>query len=64
MKMDLILPIILISITQIDRSNYRVTDSSIFGSRCPETLAQVFSCELCEVSKNFYRIPPVAASKI
>ena len=31
-----------------------------------ETLAQVFSCELCEISKNTfcYRTPPVAASDI
>ena len=30
-----------------------------------ETLAQVFSCEFYEISKNtfFYRTPPVAASK-
>ena len=29
-----------------------------------ETLAQVFSCEFCEISKStfFYRTPPVAAS--
>ena len=29
-----------------------------------ETLAQVFSCEFCEISKNtfLYRTPPVAAS--
>ena len=29
-----------------------------------ESLAQVFSCEFCEISKNtfFYRIPPVATS--
>ena len=29
-----------------------------------ETLAQVFSCEFCEIFKNtrFYRTPPVAAS--
>ena len=29
-----------------------------------ETLAQAFSCEFCEITKNifFYRIPPVAAS--
>ena len=29
-----------------------------------ENLAQVFSCEFCEISKNtfFYRTPPVAAS--
>ena len=31
-----------------------------------ETLAQVFSCEFYEISKNtfFYRTPPVAASDI
>ena len=31
-----------------------------------EALAQVFSCEFCEISKNtfFYRTPPVAASDI
>ena len=31
-----------------------------------ETLAQVFSCEFCEISKNtfFYRTPLVAASDI
>ena len=31
-----------------------------------ESLAQMFSCEFCEISKNtfFYRTPPVAASKI
>ena len=30
-----------------------------------ETLAQVFSCEFCKISKNtfFYRTPLVAASK-
>ena len=30
-----------------------------------ETLAQVFSCEFCEISKNTfsYRTPPVAASE-
>ena len=29
-----------------------------------ETLAQVLSCECCEIAKNtfFYRVPPVAAS--
>ena len=28
-----------------------------------ETLAQVFSCEFCEISKNtYYRLPLVAAS--
>ena len=31
-----------------------------------QTLAQVFSCECCEISKNTfsYRAPPVAASVI
>ena len=31
-----------------------------------ETLAQVFSCEFCEISKNtfFHRTPLVAASKV
>ena len=31
-----------------------------------ETLAQVFSCEFCEISKNtlFYRTPLVAASDV
>ena len=31
-----------------------------------ETLAQVFSCEFCEISKNtfFHRIPPAAVSEI
>ena len=31
-----------------------------------ETLAQMFSCEFCEISKKnfFYRTPPVAASLI
>ena len=31
-----------------------------------ETLAQVFSCEFCKVSKNSvsYRTPPVAASHL
>ena len=30
-----------------------------------ESLAQVFSCEFCEISKNtfFYKTPPLAASK-
>ena len=31
----------------------------------PETMAQVFSCEFCEISKNtfFYRTPLLAASE-
>ena len=33
------------------------------GPEEKETLAQVFSCEFCEISKNafFHRTPPVAA---
>ena len=38
---------------------------SLFKKSCrPETLVQVFSCELCEISKNtlIHRTPLVAAS--
>ena len=37
---------------------------SFFKLDFEETLAQMFSCEFCEISKNtyFYRRPPVAAS--
>ena len=32
----------------------------------PESLAQAYPCEFCEIFKNsfFYRAPPVAASEI
>ena len=42
--------------------------NKVAGAACNfikrETLAQVFSCEFCKISKNtfFYRTPPVAAS--
>ena len=42
--------------------------NKVAGGACnfikKETLAQVFSCEFCEISKNTfsYRTPPVAAS--
>ena len=42
--------------------------NKVAGGACnfikKETLAQVFSCEFCKISKNtfFYRTPPVAAS--
>ena len=38
--------------------------ASAFDFIKKETLAQVFSCELCEIYKNTfsYRTPPVAAS--
>ena len=34
------------------------------GTSVAQTVAQVFSCEFCEISKNTfsYRTPPVAAS--
>ena len=39
---------------------------SLFFNKVKETLAQVLSCEFCEISKNTfsYRTPPVAASEI
>ena len=42
--------------------------NKVVGKACnfikKESLAQVFSCEFCEISKKtfFYRTPPVAAS--
>ena len=51
---------------------YRSSRPDVFcekGAACnfikKETLAQVFSCEFCEISKNtfFYRTPLVAASE-
>ena len=42
--------------------------NKVAGNACnfiqKETLAQVFSCEVCEISKKnlFYRTPPTAAS--
>ena len=38
----------------------------LFFNKVAETLAQVFSCELCEIFKNtfFHRTPPVAASSL
>ena len=37
---------------------------SLFFNKVEETLSQVFSCQICEISKNtnFYRTYPVAAS--
>ena len=46
----------------------KVQQSSVQPQACnfikKETVAQVFSCEFCEISKStfFYRTPPVAAS--
>ena len=38
---------------------------SLFFNTKKEALAQVFSCEVCDISKNTfsYRTPPVAASE-
>ena len=43
----------------------KVFFNKVAGPR-PETLAHVFSCEFCEISKNtlFYKAPPVAASEL
>ena len=40
--------------------------SLFFSFSIKQTLAQVFSCEFCEIFKNtfFYRTPPVAASDL
>ena len=44
--------------------------NEVVGQACnfikKETLAQMFSCEFCEISNNtvFYRAPPVAASVV
>ena len=46
------------------RNFAKLTGKHLCQSLFFNTLAQVFSCEFCEISKNtfFYRIPPVAAS--
>ena len=47
----------------------RLYFNKVAGQACNfikiETLAQVFSCEFCEISQNTfsYRTPPVAASR-
>ena len=56
----------------LDHLNLPICEKIIFKSSpqaCnfikKETLAQVFSCEFCEISKNTvsYKTPPVAASE-
>ena len=41
-----------------------ISQNKVAGLVKKETLAQVFSCGFCEISKNtfFYSTPPVAAS--
>ena len=50
---------------EISQENTCVRVSFLIKLQNKETLAQVFSCEFCEISKNtfFYRTPPVAASE-
>ena len=53
--------------SQLTISNYNVLWSVNLGNmKIKKTLAQVFSCEFCEIFKNtfLYRTPPVAGSII
>ena len=56
----------LLNISQISQENTCVTVSFLIKLIKKETLAQLFSCEICEIFKNtfFYRTPLVAASEI
>ena len=49
---------------EISQNSQENTEACNFIKK--ETLAQVFSCEFCEISKNtfFHRTPLVAASKM
>ena len=49
---------------EISRNSQENTYARVCNFIKKETLAQVFSCEFCEISKNtfFYRTPLVAAS--
>ena len=49
---------------EISQNSQENTCASVSFLMKKETLAQVFSCEFCEISKNTfsYRTPPVAAS--
>ena len=64
---------VLLEISQNSQENTRARDSFLIKLQAwawacnfikRESLARVFSCEFCEISKNtfFYRTPPVAAS--
>ena len=61
---------VFVEISQNSQENTCVRDSFLIkfikNFIKKESLAQVFSCEICEVSKNifFYRTPLVAASVI
>ena len=52
-----------LEISQIHR---KTPEAEVCNFIKKETLAQVISCEFCEVSKNTfsYRTPPLAASKL
>ena len=49
----------------LEISQENTCDRVSFLIKLQETLAQVFSCEFCEISKNTfsYRKPPMAASE-
>ena len=51
---------------EISQNLQENTCARLFFNKKKESLAQVFSCEFCEISKNtfFYRKPQEAASKI
>ena len=60
---------VFLEISQNPQENTCARDSFLIKSQAcnfikKEALAQVFSCEFCEISKNTfsYRTPPVAAS--
>ena len=48
---------------KIWQSSQENTCTRVFFNKVEKTLAQVFFCEFCKISKNtvFYRTPPVAA---
>ena len=55
---------VFLEISQNSRENTCARVSFLINSIKKETLAQVFSCKFCEISKNtfFHRTPLVAAS--
>ena len=65
-RSEVFLKKVLLNISQISQENTCVTVSFLIKLIKKETLAQLFSCEICEIFKNtfFYRTPLVAASEI
>ena len=55
---------VFLKISQNSQENTCARVSFLIKLQALGTLAQVFSCEFCEISKNplSYRTPPVAAS--